>query len=203
MNSLKDKFTNIVENNKWCSGGEETPCGRGSTLRAIEEFNLVEVISDFIKEKEIRSIVDVGCGDFNWMRFVELHGATYLGYDIVKSLVCDNNERYSNLDGTIHFTECCGLEYNFTPADLLICKDVLFHQELSDVEKFLDQHLSRFKYALFSHHPDIDNTNRDINNGSSFDFLNLSSLLGLNNILWKKQVDTVEIIILEIRENWK
>ena len=83
MNALKDKFTNIIENKGWYSGGTETPCGYGSTLRGIERFNLVEVISDFIKENEIRSVVDVGCGDFNWMRFVEFHDAAYLGYDIV------------------------------------------------------------------------------------------------------------------------
>jgi len=47
----------------WPSGGDETPCGIGSKLSSTEDIRngLVHTIKEF----DIKSINDAGCGDFN------------------------------------------------------------------------------------------------------------------------------------------
>ena len=42
-------------------------------------------MTEFLQEKKIKSISDVGCGDFNWMSEIDLKGISYTGYDWVFS----------------------------------------------------------------------------------------------------------------------
>ncbi len=40
----------------------------------------------------IESMLDIPCGDFNWMRKVNLNGINYVGADIVADLVVANQK---------------------------------------------------------------------------------------------------------------
>jgi trans-aconitate methyltransferase len=74
--------------------------------------------------KNIESIVDVGCGDFNFGR--NLMGfypnTTYLGLDISKVVIDQNKSRY--LGYNFQLMEVAG---DIPSADLVLCMDVLFH----------------------------------------------------------------------------
>ena len=69
--------------------------------------------------------LDFGCGDWQFSRLVDWHGASYVGMDIVPSVIQHNRERYGGP----------GVEFMVTPedpsrlpdAELLICKDILQH----------------------------------------------------------------------------
>lgn len=37
-----------------------------------------------LKKYSIKSILDIPCGDFSWMKKIELDGIEYIGADIVK-----------------------------------------------------------------------------------------------------------------------
>ena len=66
----------------------ESVSGLGSDLKTCEK--LIEDLSLFIQKHKIKSILDLACGDFNWMRkLIELHTniQAYRGLDIVDEIV--------------------------------------------------------------------------------------------------------------------
>ena len=90
-------FTDIYLRHLW-GGGKETVSGSGSTLRSTR--SIVKQIPFIIKKFNIKSILDVPCGDFNWMRKVDLSGVKYLGADIVFPMINKNNKIYGKKDRT-------------------------------------------------------------------------------------------------------
>jgi|RhiMetdeSRZDD1v2_1073273.scaffolds.fasta_scaffold800379_1 methyltransferase family protein len=140
-------FTGIYEDNIWKNA--ESISGHGSTLEYTKGVRAaLPVIFDQLK---IRSMVDAPCGDFNWMRTVPLEGIRYCGIDIVPRLIDENNIRYGS--GDIRFV--CGdiTRTTFPDADLLFCRDCLFHLSFSDIGGFLQSFVdSKIKYLMTTTH---------------------------------------------------
>ncbi|TRZ51624.1 MAG: hypothetical protein D4S01_04355, partial [Dehalococcoidia bacterium] len=74
-------------------GTRESVSGYGSELQNTEEIR--QALPHIISKYSIRSIVDVPCGDWNWMQKVELD-VNYIGLDIVPDMVVANNKAYGN-----------------------------------------------------------------------------------------------------------
>jgi hypothetical protein len=60
--------------------GSDTVCGWGSTLENTE--NIRYMLPKLVKECNIRSINDAGCGDLFWIKNIDLGPVDYIGYDI-------------------------------------------------------------------------------------------------------------------------
>ena len=118
----------------------ESVSGYGSFLRsttAIRNF-----LPNIIQKYSITSIVDCPCGDWNWMQHVDLSMVDYLGLDILPEIIEQNNEKFSK--NNIKF-DVFDILYQIPPAcDLLICRDLLFHMSLSNME-LAAQNLQRCK----------------------------------------------------------
>ena len=101
--------------------GDEYICGKGSLLDNTAEIR--EFIEKIIKEYNIKSINDAACGSFNWMSEVNLTGVKYVGFDIDSGLLDKNRERYPE----VGFRNFDIVGQILPRADLIICRDVLFH----------------------------------------------------------------------------
>lgn len=125
--SMNEVFTHIYESNKW--GGGESRSGKGSSLdqtRAIRE-----ALPALIRERQIRSLLDVPCGDFHWMREVPLDGVDYIGGDIVAEMIADNTARYARPGRNF---QQLNLTSDALPrADLLLCRDCWVHLTFEDI----------------------------------------------------------------------
>ena len=73
--SYKEVFTNIYEN--YGFGSTESRSGPGSTLE--ETKVLREKIRSLVIEKNIKSVVDIPCGDFHWMKEIVSSFESYTG----------------------------------------------------------------------------------------------------------------------------
>jgi hypothetical protein len=103
----------------WIGGKPETPCGYGSTMAATRsQRHWIPTVIDFYR---IRTIVDVGAGDMNWIRHTDLRGAQYTPLDLVPRL--PEVKEFNLL-----------LEVP-PAADLLICLWVLNHLPYDDCRK--------------------------------------------------------------------
>lgn len=75
----------IADQNKyeqgWKGGMPETPCGFGSKLSQTRVQRLV--IPKWIEAYGITSVADIGAGDLNWVRKMDLEGTYYRAYDLV------------------------------------------------------------------------------------------------------------------------
>ena len=94
----------------WRSGLPETECGAGSTLERTKTQR--EWLSDVVKRHGIKSVVDVGAGDLNWIGHVGWD-VEYHAFDLVP-----RHPSVKHLD----------IIHDVPPqADLLMCLWVLNH----------------------------------------------------------------------------
>jgi len=158
-NLLKESFQDIYQN--WRFGGwPQSKSGPGSTIK--ETMALSEKIKELVKEKDIKIVVDIPCGDFNWMKTIAYDFHQYIGGDIVPEIKKDN-EKYvtSNVD----FIEIDLTETNvkIPDGDLLIVRDLLGHLSLDEGKKVLNNILkSNCKYLLTTTWYNINDENYHI-----------------------------------------
>ncbi len=117
--SVKEKFTEIYENNLWCS--PESVSGGGSEMQNTKVIR--KELPVLIQKFNIESILDIPCGDYNWIKNVDLGNVSYIGADIVEPLVKRNKELYNNIDFRL-----LDLTKDILPkVDLIFVRDCLGH----------------------------------------------------------------------------
>ncbi len=138
-------FKQIYLKNYW--GSTSTVSGPGSELYATEK--LILQLNQLLEDFKINSILDVPCGDFNWMQHVELKGRKYSGADIVEELIESNNRKYQNAD--IDFNVLDITCDQLPCVDLIICRDGLVHFCYKDIYNALRRiKQSGSKYLLMT-----------------------------------------------------
>ena len=85
---MQQVFQNAYRGNIW--GDPESVSGPGSGLRRTEAFR--DQIPLLLAELGARSLIDAGCGDFNWVKEIRLPLEWYLGVEIVPELASRNRE---------------------------------------------------------------------------------------------------------------
>jgi len=139
----KQVFSNIYEN--FGFGNSDSRSGPGSDLEQTETIR--QEIKKLIKSYNIKSVVDIPCGDFYWMKEIVFNFDNYIGGDIVENCIKENNERYGN--SRIKFINFDLLKDEIPTADLLIVRDIIGHFPISDGIKIVENILkSNCKYLL-------------------------------------------------------
>jgi len=129
MTNHVDIFSRYFKENTW--GCDESFSGAGSTVQATKY--LVRELDDLLRRYSVKSILDLPCGDFNWMRYVDLAGIDYLGADCVEELIALNRNNHPERN----FVKLDLLNDTLPTVDLIICRDCLFHFPNDDIEKAL------------------------------------------------------------------
>jgi hypothetical protein len=114
-------FTDIYDENRW--GDKESRSGSGSTLTQTETIR--RKLPEILEEFHIHSILDIPCGDFNWMKEVNLDSISYIGADIVEKIIQINNEKY--IKENRKFVKIDILRDQLPHVDLILCKDLFLH----------------------------------------------------------------------------
>ena len=146
--SSKELFSLIYAKNLWSS--TESVSGPGSTLQATGKLR--DVLPGLLNSLDVRTILDIPCGDFNWMKHVELENMHYIGADIVPDLV-ENNLKLYNAKNRDFL--CLNIITDSLPkADIILCRDGLVHLSDKDVLKALSNiKNSGSTYLLTTHFP--------------------------------------------------
>jgi SAM-dependent methyltransferase len=139
---VENAFESIYSQGVWDAEGFSLA---NSTIGA--NYSYVIFLQNFLKENAIRSVVDIGCGDWRLSAHIDWSGIDYQGFDVVKYVV----DRNTNLYGTdnIHFTYADVLDIDLPDADLVICKDVFQHLPNSMVLQLLTK-FSRYRHCLIT-----------------------------------------------------
>jgi SAM-dependent methyltransferase len=162
--SLEDRFTALYKSRYW--GGDkhtESFSGPGSTLEYTQVLR--RELPKLFDQFNIRSVFDAPCGDFKWMKHVlnECPGIKYIGADIVVPMIKANTARHAN--DRIRFFDADLTQAKFPKADLMICRDCLFHLSYQDLKLVLNNYLtSGIPLLLTSTHLGAV-ANRDIRSG--------------------------------------
>ena len=118
---LKKVFSDIYRQNLWKD--PESVSGRGSTVARASR--LISRLPSLLKELEAESLLDAPCGDFNWMRHVELGAVRYVGADIVPDLIVRNRRLYGGEGRTFLLLDLT--KDRLPRADVVLCRDCLIH----------------------------------------------------------------------------
>lgn len=145
--SLQETFSQIYTTNAWGGTPGSFVSGIGSTDGQAAQY--AAMVREFIRAHGVRSVVDVGCGDFVIGRELQVEGVRYTGVDIVPALI-ERNQREFGKDG-IEF-KCLDVTTATPPAaDLCLVRQVFQHLSNAQVEAAL-RHLSAFRYLIISEH---------------------------------------------------
>jgi len=148
--STEEVFTQIYLENKW--GDQESRSGKGSNLQITT--GLREDLPELLRRLNIHTLLDIPCGDFHWMKELELPLEHYQGGDIVKPLIEENQRLYGN--ERREFLHLDLLRDPLPQADAIFCRDSLVHLCFDDIGKAVRNiRESGSTYLFATQFPDI------------------------------------------------
>lgn len=158
LQGLKERFSYIYDKGIWGNGEKDAKSGRGSNLDATKELR--DTLPGFLDAIGANSVLDLGCGDFTWMATVRLK-QDYTGADIVTSVIEENTRLYPN-----HTFICADATSDQLPqADVVICREVLFHLSFADVRRLISNVQESGATYLLTTSEDSTFINADIRSG--------------------------------------
>ncbi len=132
-------------------GERESASGPGSSRKAA--LPATRLLRRTLRQRGVKSVLDLGCGDWNWMQTLNLPGVDrdldirYQGWDASPDLVQELADRYG-LPGRIDFELRDITTAPLPEVDLIIARDVLFHLPLAQSVPLLDRIRTRCRLFL-------------------------------------------------------
>jgi len=140
--SVQQAFEEVYQDERWGNG---IGSGEGADPKLTAPYR--NLLQEFINKKGIKSVVDLGCGDWQFTQLIDWSGINYTGVDVVPSLINELNQRFGSEN--VCFVHGNLLTCSLPSADLLLCKDVLQHLSNEMIQQFLPR-LRCFKYAILT-----------------------------------------------------
>ena len=133
LRSHESHFTKVFQKNRW--GSEESVSGPGSTVEITKRVR--ELLPAILKKYKVEILLDAPCGDFNWLRLVDLPVRKYIGVDVVKELIERNRQLYGGMERVFH-------ALNFVDSvppksDMILCRDCFIHFSFRDIKDSIDK----------------------------------------------------------------
>jgi SAM-dependent methyltransferase len=119
-------FRHVYRNNIW--GDPETVSGLGSGVARTAAFR--DQFRNLLIELGATSLLDAGCGDFNWMKEVKLPVDRYFGIDVVPELIAKNQTNYKDRGRLFIHGDIA--RDDLPRSDLILCRDCLVHFSYDD-----------------------------------------------------------------------
>ena len=138
-------------------GTIETANGPGATMTQTE--GLREVLPLVFARYGVKTVLDVGCGDWNWMQHVDLSGLeSYTGWDVEPSMVAADTERFCDRSNVAFAVQSLLTAEQIPTVDLILARHVLIHFPNAEITTVLDKmRACGAKYLLTSHWPGASN----------------------------------------------
>ncbi|MDP9279920.1 MAG: class I SAM-dependent methyltransferase, partial [Gemmatimonadota bacterium] len=125
--SIEERFARIYKTNLWFDA--ESRSGTGSSLD--ETAQLRAFLPPLLRRLNTGSLLDLPCGDFNWMSHVDLSGIEYIGGDIVEPLIEANHARFES--PARRFLKVDVISGPLPEADVILCRDCLVHFSFANI----------------------------------------------------------------------
>lgn len=157
--SLEASFSKIYEENHWKS----TESASGSGSEQNQTIEVVKIINKVIKNYSIESILDIPCGDMNWISDSDITKIKYIGADIVPDIVAKNTLKFSHIPN-FEFRHLDLTISNLPAVDLVFSRDCLVHLSNKDIFLAL-KNIRNSKYLLTTSFTNNNRINKDIISG--------------------------------------
>lgn len=141
-----DLFNKIYKEQLWGKSKSGFCSGLGSD--EINSKIYIDFINDFLNTNNIKTIVDIGCGDFQVAKRFDLTNRNYIGCDIVKDLIKYNIQNYSK-GNKISFLHLDIVHSEPPLGDLILIRQVLQHLSNKDIKIILNK-IKNYKHILIT-----------------------------------------------------
>jgi len=109
------------------------------------------------------SLLDASCGDFNWMRHVDLGKVEYIGCDVVPEMIALNRERYGRKSRRFLLLDVTTDE--LPKVDVILCRECFIHFSFKHIQAAIDNFKrSNSTFLLATTHVGVKE-NRDTHTG--------------------------------------
>lgn len=155
-NHRRNAMDMSLQRKAWCDlfakgpGELETINGYGSYLEHTKEIRLA--LPRIFTKYKIKTFTDIPCGDWNWMRRVNLRGIDYLGLDIVPKQIEQNKNQFP----TMKFEVANVVIDPIRESDLILCRDLFFHLSNDLVYAAIQNFRKSTKLLLSTSFPKIE-----------------------------------------------
>jgi SAM-dependent methyltransferase len=143
-------FDGIYRNGMWSNGEARQMSGPGSYSDSVSDY--VSVVIEFIRTKQITTLLDIGCGDFHIGE--QICGAVpqYIGADVSAYVINRNRDCFGGLEN-VKFLQLDACVQDLPAADLITIREVLQHLSNAEVEATLANiERSSARYVLVTEH---------------------------------------------------
>jgi SAM-dependent methyltransferase len=144
---LKILFGRIYHENMWGGNKGEFYSGPGSDDFVGTEY--ARVVKEYIRKHNIKSVVDIGCGDFRVARQFITADVDYTGIDVVPDLIANNQKLYGAPN--IRFKNIDVTKESIPDADLCTIRQVLQHLSNDHIRAILGK-VKKFDHLIVSEH---------------------------------------------------
>lgn len=136
-------FAWVYDNNQW----GKSPSGERFYSDSPEELaaSYRSFVSGFVRDRGVRRVVDLGCGDFVNAGAIDLGDAHYTGVDIYHELIAENNRRHG--DDRHEFVVADLVDDELPDGDLCLVTAVLYLMSHADAQRVLAK-LRKYRYVL-------------------------------------------------------
>jgi SAM-dependent methyltransferase len=141
--TVAETFSEIYEQNIWGGAKGEFYSGDGSTERYSEIY--AEQIQKFFADNRIKTVVDLGCGDFRVASKFVTPDFNYVGVDVVPKLIAHLNETKGGAN--VEFRCLNIIEDKLPTGDACLIREVLQHLSNAEISKVLDNCLD-YKFVV-------------------------------------------------------
>ncbi len=124
-------FRDIYRRNHWA--GSASPSGPGAS--PDQTSRLRSVLPALLRRLTVETLLDLPCGDYSWMRSIDLPIASYIGADLLPEVVLPLQSAYA--DARHRFLVLDLTRDPLPGADLLLCRDCLVHLSFADIRRAL------------------------------------------------------------------
>jgi hypothetical protein len=136
-------FRDIYRRNHWA--GPHSPSGPGASPDQTRVLGMA--LPALLRQLDVEELLDLPCGDYAWMRLLELPVARYIGADLLPELVHPLQNAYT--DARHRFVVLDLTRDPLPQTDLLLCRDCLVHLSFADIRQALRNVLrSKIPYLL-------------------------------------------------------
>eukprot|EP01012_Entosiphon_sulcatum_P052361 TRINITY_DN71972_c0_g1_i1.p2 TRINITY_DN71972_c0_g1~~TRINITY_DN71972_c0_g1_i1.p2 ORF type:complete len:244 (+),score=31.34 TRINITY_DN71972_c0_g1_i1:111-842(+) len=167
--NIRERFSEIYASGVWQVGNDDAPgSGAGSSLQATQNIRIE--LPRILDTLGAETLLDIGCGDFTWMREVSL-SQRYIGADIVPAVIESNTANFSSDRREFHCLDA--ISGTLPDADAVLCREMLFHLSFADARRALQNILSKPRKFILLTTDGSTGFNRDVDTGD-FRLLNLT-----------------------------
>ena len=124
-------FRDIYRRHHWSGSASASGAGAGPEQTRA----LARALPALLRDLGVASLLDLPCGDYGWMRAVELPVDRYIGADLLPELIVPLAEQCGD---DRHQFDVLDLTRDPLPAaNLMLCRDCLVHLSYADIRRAL------------------------------------------------------------------